>query len=150
MQAYKVSPYIRNRSLNYHIIGRVTCLLPKAVTGLIKVSITLLQQTYSLSMSVRQSKKGVSAFIMQKSTRLIGVLTVTNLINTVKPMLNQTFTAPVCIILMSILLSIVVLYARYYLQPIVDFLKAPISIITLQNSLGVQHSVVVYINRSYL
>jgi len=35
-------------------------------------------------MSVRQSKKGVSAFTIWKLTRPIGVLTVTNLINTVK------------------------------------------------------------------
>ena len=63
---------------------------------------------------------------------------------------NWTFTAPVCIVLMSILLSIVVLYARYCLQPAVDFLEAPILIIILQNSLGVQRSVVVYTNGSYL
>jgi hypothetical protein len=64
-------------------------------------------------MSVRQSRKGVSAFIMWKLTRLIGVLTVTNLINIVKPILNWTFTAPVCVVLMSVLLFAVVLYIRY-------------------------------------
>ena len=101
-------------------------------------------------MSVRQSKKGVSAFIIQKLTRLIRVLTLTNLINAVKPMPNQIFTALVYIILMSILLFIVALYTRYYLQPTVDFLEAPISIITLQNSLGVQRSIVIYINGSCL
>jgi hypothetical protein len=39
-------------------------------------------------MSVRQSRKGVSAFITWKSTRLIGVLTITNLINAANPMPN--------------------------------------------------------------
>ena len=87
---------------------------------------------------------------MWKLTRLIRVLTLTNLINAVKPILNQTFTAPVYVILMSVLLFMVVLYARYCLQPTVDFLEAPISIIILQNSLGVQRSMVIYINRSYL
>ena len=58
--------------------------------------------------------------------------------------------APVCVVLISVLLFIVVLYIRYYLQPTVDFLKAPILIITLQNSLGVQHSIVIYVNKSYL
>jgi len=66
-------------------------------------------------MSVRQSRKGVSAFTMWKLTRLIGVLTATNLINMVKLILNWTFTAPVYIVLMSVLLFTVVLYARYYL-----------------------------------
>jgi hypothetical protein len=32
-------------------------------------------------MSIRQSRKGVSAFIMWKSTGLIGVLTIIDLIN---------------------------------------------------------------------
>ena len=110
----------------------------------------LLQYTYSLSMSTRQSRKGVSTFTTQKSTRPIRVLTATNPINAVKPMLNWTFTALVCVVSISTLSFIVALYARYYLQPIVDFLKAPVSIITLQNSLGVQHSIVVYTNGSYL
>ena len=110
----------------------------------------LLQYTYSLSISIRQSRKEVSAFTIQKSTRPIRVLTTTNLINAVKPMPNQTFTALVCVILMSVLLFIVVLYTRYYLQPTVDFFKAPILIITPQNSLGVQRFIVIYVNRSYL
>ena len=110
----------------------------------------LLQYIYSLSISVRQSRKGVSTFTIQKLTRLIRVLTTTNLINIVKPMPNWTFMAPVCVILMSILLFIVVLYTRYCLQPTVDFFKAPVLIITPQNSLGVQHSIVIYVNRSYL
>ena len=63
---------------------------------------------------------------------------------------NWTFTALVYIILISILLFIVALYIRYCLQPIIDFLKAPISIITLQNSLEVQYSIIIYANRSYL
>ena len=150
MQFYKVSPYIRNGCLNRRIISRVICLLPRVVIGPIKVSITLLQCTYSLSISIRQSRKGVSAFTIWKLTRLIRVLTATNLINMVKPMPNQTFIALVCVILISVLLFIVVLYLRYYLQPTVDFFKAPILIITLQNSLGVQRSIVIYINRSYL
>ena len=62
---------------------------------------------------------------------------------------NQTFTAPVCIVLISALLF-VALYIRYCPQPTVDFFKAPMSIIILQNSLGVQRSIVIYINRSYL
>ena len=126
------------------------CLLPRAVVGLIRVSVTLLQQTYNLSMSVRQSRKGVSAFTTQKLTRLIRVLTLTNLINAVKLIPNQIFTALVYIILISILLFIVFLYIRYCLQPIVDFLEVPILIITPQNSLGVQRSMVIYANRSYL
>jgi hypothetical protein len=64
-------------------------------------------------MSVRQSRKGVSAFTIWKLTRLIGVLTLTNLINIVEPMPNWTFTAPVCIVSISILLLMVVLYIRY-------------------------------------
>jgi len=64
-------------------------------------------------MSVRQSKKGVSAFTMWKLTRPIRVLTTTNLINVVKLMLNWTFTALVYIVSMSVLLFAVVLYARY-------------------------------------
>ena len=92
----------------------------------------------------------MSAFTIQKSTRPIKVLTLTNSINTVKLILNQIFMALVYIILISILLFIVVLYTRYCLQPIVDFLKVPILIITLQNSLGVQYFVVIYINRSCL
>ena len=87
---------------------------------------------------------------MQKSTRLIGVLTLTNLINTVKLIPNQTFTALVYIVLISVQLFIVALYIRYYLQPLVDFLEVPILIITLQNSLGVQRSVVIYTNKSCL
>ena len=125
-------------------------LLPRAVARPITVSIILLQQTYNLSISIRQSRKGVSTFTIQKLTRLIRVLTTTNPINTVKPMLNQTFTAPVYVVLMSVLLFIVVLYIRYCPQPIVDFFKAPISIIILQNSLGVERSIVIYANRSYL
>jgi hypothetical protein len=39
-------------------------------------------------MSVRQSRKGVSAFITWKSTRLISVLTITNLIKVVELILN--------------------------------------------------------------
>ena len=39
---YKVSPYIRNGCLNCYIIGRVTCLFPRAVAGPIRVSVTLL------------------------------------------------------------------------------------------------------------
>jgi len=66
-------------------------------------------------MSARQNRKGASAFTMWKLTRLIRVLTLTNLINAVKPIPNWTFTAPVCVILMSVLLFIVVLYMRYYL-----------------------------------
>jgi len=66
-------------------------------------------------MSARQSRKGVSAFTIWKLTRPIGVLTTTNLINAVKPMPNWTFTAPVYVILMSILSFMVVLYARYCL-----------------------------------
>jgi len=64
-------------------------------------------------MSARQSKKGVSAFTMWKLTRLIRVLTITDLINAVKPMPNWTFTALVYIVLISVLLFAVVLYARY-------------------------------------
>ena len=66
-------------------------------------------------MSTKQSRKGVSAFTMWKLTRLIGVLTLTNLINIVKPMPNWTFTAPVCVILISILLFVVALYTKYCL-----------------------------------
>ena len=117
--------------------------------GAIRVSVMLLQYTCSLSISARQSRKGVSAFIIWKSTRLIGVLTLTNLINAVKLMLNLTFIALVCVVLISVLLF-VALYARYCPQPMVDFLKAPMSIITLQNSLGVQCSVVIYVNGSCL
>ena len=65
-------------------------------------------------MSVRQSRKGVSIFTMWKLTRPIGVLTVTDLINAVKPMLNWTFMALVCVVLISVLLF-VALYVRYYL-----------------------------------
>ena len=150
MQAYRVSPYIRNGCPNCRVISQVIYLLPRAIAGPIRVSITLLQQTYSLSISIRQSRKGVSTFTMQKSTRPIRVLTLTNLINTVKLIPNQMFTAPVYVILISILLFIVVLYTRYYPQPIVDFFKAPVLIITPQNSLGVQRSIVIYANRSYL
>jgi hypothetical protein len=39
-------------------------------------------------MSVRQSRKGVSAFITWKSTRLIGVLTITDLIDAADLMPN--------------------------------------------------------------
>ena len=137
MQVRKVSPHIRNGCLNYCVIGSITCLLPGAVIGLIRVSVTLLQYTCNLSISARQSRKGVSAFTIWKLTRLIRVLTATNLINIVKLMPNWMFIAPVYIILISILLSMVALYIRYYLQPIVDFLEAPILIITLQNFLGV-------------
>jgi len=51
---------------------------------------------------------------MWKLTRLIGVLTATDLINIVKPMPNWTVMAPVCVISMSVLLFVVVLYTRYY------------------------------------
>jgi len=66
-------------------------------------------------MSIKQSKKGVSAFTIWKLTRPIGVLTATDLINAVKLMLNWTFMAPVYIVSMSVLLFAVVLYVRYYL-----------------------------------
>ena len=56
-------------------------------------------------MSARQSKKGVSAFTTWKSTRPIGVLTLTDLINMVELMPNWTFMAPVCIVLMSVFLA---------------------------------------------
>ena len=150
MYVRKVSPYIRNRCLNCYIIGQVTCLLPRVIMGPIRVSIMLLQQTCSLSISARQSRKGVSTFTIQKLTRPIRVLTVTNSINIVKLMPNWTFTALVYIISMSVLSSVVILYVRYYLQPMVDFLEAPMLIITLQNSLGVQHSIVIYTNGSCL
>ena len=150
MQVCKVSPYIRNGCPNHYVISRVIYLLPRVVAGPIRVSVILLQYTYNLSIFARQSKKGVSAFIMWKLTRLIRVLTATNLINMVKPMPNWMFIALVCVILISILLFMVVLYTRYCLQLAVDFLEAPILIITLQNSLGVQCSIVIYINRSYL
>ena len=148
MQVRKVSPYIRNGCPKRRIIGRVIYLLPGAVTGPVKVSVILLQQTYNLSISIRQSRKGVSAFTIQKLTRLIRVLTITNLINAVELIPNQTFTALVYIVLISAFLFIVALYIRYYLQPTVDFLEAPMSIITPQNSLGVQRSVVIYANGS--
>ena len=64
-------------------------------------------------MSARQSRKGVSAFTMWKLTRLIGVLTVTDLINVVELMPNWTFTALVCVVLISVLLFVVALYVRY-------------------------------------
>ena len=118
--------------------------------GLVKVSVILLQQTCNLSISIRQSRKGVSAFTTQKLTRLIRVLTITNPINTVKLIPNQTFIALVYIVSISAFLFMVALYIRYYPQPIVDFLEAPMSIITPQNSLGVQRSIVMYTNRSYL
>jgi cytochrome c oxidase subunit IV len=66
-------------------------------------------------MSVRQSRKGVSAFTTWKLTRLIRVLTLINLIDAVKPMPNWTFIALVYVILISVLLFMVVLYTRYYL-----------------------------------
>ena len=66
-------------------------------------------------MSVRQSRKGVSAFTIWKSTRPIRVLTATESIDVVKSMPNWTFMAPVCVKLMSVLSFVVVLYARYYL-----------------------------------
>jgi len=66
-------------------------------------------------MSIRQSRKGVSAFTTWKSTRPIRVLTTTNLINIVKLILNWTFIALVYVVLISILLFIVALYIRYYL-----------------------------------
>ena len=65
-------------------------------------------------------------------------------------MLNQIFIALVYIILISIFSFMVALYTRYCPQPIMDFFEAPVLIITLQNSLGVQCSIVIYINRSYL
>ena len=150
MYIYRVSPYIKNGCLNRYIIGKVTCLLFRVVVRPIRVFIILLQYTCNLSMSARQSRKGVSAFTIQKSTRLIRVLTLTNLINAVKLMPNQTFTALVCVILMSVLSFIVVLYVKYCLQPAVNFLDVLVLIITLQNSLGVQYSVVIYVNRSCL
>jgi len=64
-------------------------------------------------MSARQSKKGVSAFTIWKLTRLIRVLTATDLINAVKPMPNWMFMAPVYIVSISVLLFAVVLYTRY-------------------------------------
>ena len=48
MYIRKVSPYIRNGCLNCRVISRVTCLFPRAVVGLIRVSVTLLQYTYNL------------------------------------------------------------------------------------------------------
>ena len=147
MNIHRVFPYIKNGCLNRRVIGHIIYLLLRAITGPIRVSVILLQYTCNLSISIRQSMKGVSAFTTQKLTRLIGVLTATDLINAVKLMPNQTFTAPVCIVLISALLFMA-LYAKYYLQPTVDFLEAPVSIITLQNSLGVQYSIVIYTNRS--
>jgi len=41
------------------------------------------------------------------------VLTITNLINMVKPMLNWTFMALVYVVSISVLLFVVVLYIRY-------------------------------------
>src|SRR6266568_3910028 len=114
MCVYKVSPYIRNGCPNCCIIGRVICLFPGAVAGPIRVSVILLEYIYNLSMSAKQSRKGVSAFTMWKLTRPIRVLTVTDLINVVEPMPNWTFTAPVCVISISALLFMA-LYARYYL-----------------------------------
>ena len=149
MQVHKVSPYIRNGCLNCHIIGKVAYLLLRVVVGPIRVSVMLLQYTYSLSMSARQSRKGVSAFTIWKLTRPIEVLTATDLIDAVELILNWMFTAPVYVVLISVLLF-VALYVRYYLQPAVDFLEAPISIIMLQNSLRVQRSIVIYANGSCL
>ena len=58
------------------------------------------------------------------------------------------FIAPVCVTSISVLLFVVFLYTRYYPQPVVDFFKVLVLIITPQNSLGVQHSVVIYVNGS--
>jgi len=64
-------------------------------------------------MSTRQSRKGVSAFTTWKLTRLIRVLTATNPIDIVELMPNWTFMALVYVVLISVLLFTVVLYARY-------------------------------------
>jgi cytochrome c oxidase subunit IV len=60
-------------------------------------------------MSVKQSRKGVFTFTTWKLTRLISVLTITNLIEVVKPILNWTFIALIYKVLMSILFVIVFL-----------------------------------------
>ena len=150
MYVRKVSPHIRNRYLNHHIIGKVVYLFFRVVAGPIKMSIILLQYTYNLSISARQSRNRVSAFTTWKLTKPIRVLTATDLIDTVKPMPNWTFTAPVCVISISALSFVVALYTKYCLQPAVDFLEALVSIITPQNSLGLQRSVVMYANGFYL
>jgi hypothetical protein len=78
-------------------------------------------------MSVRHSKKGVSALTMWNLMLPIGISIVMEPIEGVEPMPNWTLMVPAFVV--SIVMLLTFLYARYYPYPVVDFLEAPVLII---------------------
>ena len=108
----------------------------------------LLKQTYNESISVRQSKKGISASTIQNSILLTSVLTMIEPIEEVEPILNWILIVPAFVVFKSISWSQVLLYTRYWPYPVIEFLDTPVSIIILQNSFELYQVIVIYIKGS--
>jgi len=62
--------------------------------GVIRTFFRLLKYTYKLSISARQSRKGVSTLIIWNSTIPISVSTLIELIKDVEPIPNYMLTIP--------------------------------------------------------
>jgi hypothetical protein len=78
-------------------------------------------------MSARYSKKGVSASTIWNLILPIGMLMVMEPIEGIEPMPNWTLMAPAFVV--SIVMLLTFLYARYYPYPAVNFLEVPVLII---------------------
>ena len=77
----------RNRCLNRRITGTV-------FKGAIRTFFKLLKYTHKLSMSARQSRKGVLTLTIWNSTIPIGVATLIEPIEDVEPIPNYILTVP--------------------------------------------------------
>jgi len=84
---YNKVSYSRNRCPNRRITGTV-------FKGVIRTFFRLLKYTYKLSISTRQSRKGVLTLITWNSTISIGVAILIELIEDVEPIPNCTLTMP--------------------------------------------------------
>jgi len=87
INTYNKVSYSRNRCLNQHITGTV-------FKGVIRTFFRLLKYTCKLSISARQSRKGVSTLTIWNSTIPIGVATLIEPIEDVEPILNYILTVP--------------------------------------------------------
>jgi hypothetical protein len=79
--------YSRNGCLN----RRITSIVFK---GVIRTFFRLLKYTYKLSISTKQSRKGVLTLTMWNSTVPISIATLIELIEDIEPIPNYTLTIP--------------------------------------------------------
>ena len=84
---YNKVSYSRNGYPNW----RTTSIVFK---GVIRTFFRLLKYTYKLSISTRQSRKGVLTLTTWNSTIPISVATLIELIEDIEPILNYTLTIP--------------------------------------------------------